>query len=55
MLKVESTNIQRQKNKIAAITKKRNSDGWRLFSTNTTTLDTKNLFSNLYLFWEKQQ
>ena len=50
---VGNTNTQRQENEIAAILKKRNSAGWRLISTSTAIVDTKNLFSNLYLFWEK--
>ena len=45
---------QRQENEIAVIMKKRNSAGWKLISTSTAILDTKNLFSNLYLFWEKK-
>ena len=32
--------------------KKRNSAGWKLISTSTAIVDTKNQFSNLYLFWE---
>ena len=39
---------------IAAIMKKRNSAGWKLISTSTAVVDTKNQFSNLYLFWEKK-
>jgi len=33
--------------------KKRNSAGWKLISTSAAIVDTKNHFSNLYLFWEK--
>ena len=33
---------------------KRNSAGWKLISTSTAIVDTKNQFSNLYLFWEKK-
>ena len=51
---VGNTNTQRQENEIAAIMKKRNSSGWRLISTNTAIVDSKNLFANLYLFWEKK-
>ena len=51
---VGNTNTQRQENEIAAIMKKRNSSGWRLISTNTSIVDSKNLFANLYLFWEKK-
>ena len=46
-------NVQRQENAITAIMKKRNSAGWKLISTSTAIVDTKNQFSNLYLFWEK--
>ena len=34
--------------------KKRNSAVWKLISTSTVIVDTKNQFSNLYLFWEKE-
>ena len=51
---VGNANTQRQENEIAAIMRKRNSAGWKLISTSTAILDTKNLFSNLYLFWEKK-
>ena len=50
---VGNTNTQRQENEIEAIIKKRNSAGWKLISTSTAIVDTKNQFSNLYLFWEK--
>ena len=33
--------------------KKRNSAEWKLISSSTAIVDTKNQFSNLYLFWEK--
>ena len=45
---------QRQEIEIATIMKKRNSEGWKLISTSTAIVDTKNQFSNLYLFWEKE-
>ena len=51
---VGNANTQRQENEIAAIIKKRNASGWKLISTNTAIVNTKNLFSNLYLFWEKK-
>ena len=51
---VGNANTQRQENEIAAIMKKRNSAGWKLISTTTAIVDTKNQFSNLYLFWEKE-
>ena len=51
---VGNANTQRQENEIAAIMKKRNSAGWKLISTSTAIVDTKNQFSNLYLFWEKK-
>ena len=51
---VGNENTQRQENEISVIMKKRNSAGWKLISTSTAIVDTKNLFSNLYLFWEKE-
>ena len=48
---IRNSNTQRQENEIAAIIKKCNSAGWSLNSTRTAIIDTKNLFSNLYLFW----
>ena len=48
-----NSNTQRQENELAAIMKKSNSAGWKLISTSNTIVDTKNNFSNLYLFWEK--
>jgi len=50
---VGNVNTQRQENEISVIMKKRNSEGWKLISTSTSIVDTKNQFSNLYLFWEK--
>ena len=50
---VGNTNTKRQENEIEAIIKKRNSAGWKLISTCTAIVDTKNQFSNLYLFWER--
>ena len=50
---VGNANTQRQENEIAAIMKKRNSAVWKLISTSTSIVDTKNQFSNLYLFCEK--
>jgi len=43
----------RQEKELAAIMKKRNSAGWKLISTSTAIVDTKNQFSNLYLFKKK--
>ena len=51
---IGNANIQRQESEIAAIINKRNSGGWKLISTSTAIVDTKNQFSNLYLFWEKK-
>ena len=51
---VGNANTQRQENEVVAIMKKRNSAGWKLISTSTAIVDTKNQFSNLYLFWEKK-
>ena len=50
---VGNANTQRQENELLAIMKIRNSARWKLISTSTAKLDTKNKFSNLYLFWEK--
>ena len=50
---VGNANTQRQEIEIASILKRRNSAGWKLVSTTTAIVDTKNNFSNLYLFWEK--
>ena len=52
---VGNANTQRQENELAAIMKKRNSAGWKLISTSTAIVDTKNQFSNLYLFWKKKR
>ena len=49
-----NANTQRQEKELVAIIKKRNSEGWKLISTSTAIVDTKNQFSNLYLFWEKE-
>ena len=49
-----NANTQRQESEIISIIKKRNSAGWKLISTSTAIVDTKNNFSNLYLFWEVQ-
>ena len=51
---VGNANTQRQENEITAIMKKHNSAGWKLISTSTAVVDTKNQFSNIYLFWEKK-
>ncbi len=50
---VGNANTKRQESEIAAIINKRNSAGWKLISTTTAIVDTKNNFSNLYMFWEK--
>ena len=52
---VGNANTQRQENEIAAIIKKRDASGWKLIAKSTAIIDTKNQFSNLYLFWEKNQ
>ena len=51
---VRNANTHRQENELTAIMKKRNSAGWKLISTSTAIVDTKNLFSNLYLFLGKE-
>ena len=50
---VGNANTLRQEKEISAIINKRNSAGWKLISTNTAIVDTKNNFSNLYMFWER--
>ena len=50
-----NANTKRQEDEIKQIIKKRNSLGWKLVSTVTAMVDSKNQFSNLYLFWEKQK
>ena len=52
---VGNANSQSQENELTAIMKKHNSEGWKLISTSIAIVDTKNQFSNLYLFWEKNQ
>ena len=47
---VGNANTQRQENEIAAIMQKSNSAVWKLISTSTSIVGTKNQFSNLYLF-----
>ena len=51
---VGNANTKRQENELATIIKKRNSARWKLISISTAIVDTKNHFSNLYLFWEKK-
>ena len=50
---VGNANTQRQEIEIASIINKRNSAGRKLVSTTIAIVDTKNNFSNLYMFWEK--
>ena len=47
---VGNANTQRQESEIVTIIKKRNASGWKLTSTSTAIVDTKNQFSNLYFF-----
>ena len=51
---VGNANTQRQESELKTVIKKRNAAGWKLISTSTAIVDTKNNFSNLYLFWEKK-
>ena len=51
---VGNANTSRQETEIRQIIKKRNSMGWKLVSTSTAVVDMTNQFSNLHLFWEKQ-
>ncbi len=48
-----NANTQRQESEITEVIKKRNTAGLKLISTGKARVDTKNQFSNLYLFWEK--
>ena len=41
---VGNANTQRQESEIAAIINKRNSGGWKLISTSSSIVDTKNQF-----------
>ena len=45
--------LVRQENELAVIMRKRNFAELKLISTSTAMVDTKNQFSNFYLFWEK--
>ena len=47
---VGNANIQRQENEIAAIMKTKNEAGWELISASTLVINTKNQFSNIYIF-----
>ena len=51
---VGNANTQREENEIAAVMKKRNSAVWKLISISTAIVDSKNQFSNIYLFWERE-
>ena len=50
---VGNANTQRQENELAAIMKKRNSEGGILISKSISIVDIENEFPNLYLFLEK--
>ena len=52
---VGNANTKRQENEIGLIIKKRNSAGWRLVSTSTAIVNSKNQFSNLYHFFGKSK
>ena len=49
---VGNANTQRKEGELALIIKKTNSRGWKVISTSIPIVDTKNQFSNLYLFLE---
>ena len=51
---VGNSNTHIQENGLAVIMKKRNSAGWKLFSTSSAIVDTKNQFSYLSLFLKKK-
>ena len=46
---VGNSNTHTKEKELEAIVKKSNSSGWKLISTITAIVDTKNWFSNLYL------
>ena len=52
---VENANTCKTRKQTCSNYEKRNFVGWKLTSTITAIIDTKNQFSNLYLFWEKNQ
>ena len=52
---VGNANALRQQKEIREILEKRNFLGWKIVSTSTAIVDTKNQFSNLYIFWEREQ
>ena len=47
---VGNSNTQRQENEFEVIMKKRNSAGWKFFSTSAAIVDTKNQFKSLSIF-----
>ena len=51
---VGNANTQRQESEIAAIISKRNSGGWKLISTSTSTLDTKKPVFKPFIFFGKR-
>ena len=50
---VGNANTKRQENEIAAIMKIRNEAGWKLISTSTAVVDTKNQFQ-IFIFFGKR-
>ena len=52
---VGNANALRQEKEIREILEKRNFLGWKIVSTSTAIVDMKNQFSNLYIFWEREQ
>ena len=52
---VGNANALRQEKEIRKILEKRNFLGWKIVSTSTAIVDVKNQFSNLYIFWEREQ
>ena len=51
---VGNANTQRQKHELRLIIKKRNSVGWKLFSTSTTIVDTKTNI-RIYTYFRKSK
>tara|TARA_B100000886_G_scaffold275325_1_gene199248 strand:+ start:314 stop:553 length:240 start_codon:yes stop_codon:yes gene_type:complete len=51
---VGNANTQKQENELATILKKSNSAGWKLISTSTVKVDTKNQFLKLLSILENE-
>ena len=51
---VGNANTLRQEKEIREIFKRRNYLGWKIVSTSIAIVDMQNQFSNLYIFWERE-